>query len=109
MSGRHYKLPNALEALRSIVGPEAADDHLNILLKAYSNDVERAANGFFDGAAVEPAAPPPPPPPPSLPSGWKAVTSAEGKTYYYHAESGAVQWDHPQPPAAAALHEGMDR
>ena len=36
MSGRHYKLPNALEALRSIVGPEAADDHLNILLKAYS-------------------------------------------------------------------------
>jgi len=39
---------------------------------------------------------------PALPEGWEpAVDEASGSTYYYHAESGAVQWEPPTPNDAS--------
>lgn len=37
-----------------------------------------------------------------LPPGWATAQDASGKTYYWHAQTKAVQWDKPGAPAAAA-------
>ena len=44
----------AMEELRAIVGPDASEDHLVHLLEAHGNDVEQAANSFFDNPEPPP-------------------------------------------------------
>jgi hypothetical protein len=68
-----------------------------------------APNSGPPPAAAAPAAAAPaarPPPPSDLAPGWAAAQDAAGKTYYWHKETKAVQWDKPYaagagPPAAA--------
>lgn len=65
---------------------------------------ESAYNGGDRGSMVTVAppsimAPPPPAPPPPggapLPPGWEEVTTEDGDSYFWHAESGASSWERP--------------
>ena len=39
--------------------------------------------------------------PSSLPPGWQTAESEEGKTYYFHSETGETRWERPQEDATA--------
>jgi hypothetical protein len=41
-----------------------------------------------------------------LPPGWATARDAEGKVYYWHRETKAVQWHKPEVSAAADQHDG---
>jgi hypothetical protein len=42
-----------------------------------------------------------------LPHGWRMVTSAEGKPYYFNKKTGETSWE-PPPPTAGGEEEGAD-
>jgi len=59
--------------------------------------------------APPPAVAPPQPEAAGLPAGWATAKDAQGKIYYWHKETKAVQWERPTeapgqppPPTAAA-------
>jgi hypothetical protein len=60
------------------------------------------------GAAAAPAAQPPPPQasPSDLLPGWAAAQDAAGKTYYWHKETKAVQWNKPLAVPADVAPDG---
>lgn len=113
---------------RSMYGPESFLlrrplfwSEIQAMLKAKSinfEDLEAKAKEYAEarlsgkipdanGAGAAAAAAPVPPEEADLPPGWATAKDAEGKTYYWHRETKAVQWDKPTadgaaPPAAAA-------
>jgi len=43
-----------------------------------------------------------------LPRGWRMVTGADGKPYYWNKKSGEVSWEPPPPDGEGAAAEGME-
>ena len=44
-----------------------------------------------------------------LPPGWVAYEQEDGNMYYYHEDSGAVQWQHPSEETVASAASGPFR
>ena len=68
-----------------------------------------APDGADALAALATVALPPPPPPPgsppklTLPDGWAAVKTNDGRTYYHNKDENKCAWEHPAAPPAAKV------
>jgi len=78
----------------AFVDSSKEDKDRNLCLRCTRRD-ELQANAPANTTSVKPK-------PPSLPSGWKLEWSKkQNKNYYYHAKTGASQWEPPKNPKPA--------
>lgn len=77
-------------------GPSAADRAARLAELQAKISGDRLARAFAAGGTVD-ATP--------LPSGWRATTSPDGRMYYVHDATGAVQWNRPGAAVANAQHQ----
>ena len=67
-------------------------------LEAKAREYANSKAGLAAGSGQVPSAPVPPTGESDLPPGWATAKDAEGKVYYWHKETKAVQWNKPTLP-----------